>query len=148
MRDADLYRISFQTLRRMRQFRDGLRRVREVEGPHFAVDCDTARLHLREYMKLCQEYVVMAQLLGRSQRNVFGAIMVKYPGSELGWVMPIVCQEDARHTLAMQQIHERLDFDDYERLVNSKWSWHAQRINLMLRSELTLNGIIAFKLTM
>jgi hypothetical protein len=33
-------------------------------------------------------------------------------------------------------------------LVNSKWSWHAQRINLMLRSELTLNGIIAFKLTM
>jgi hypothetical protein len=129
-------------------FRDLLRREREVVGPHFRVDVDTTRLHAPEYHKLNQEYVFLVALLATSQCNVFGAIIVKYPGSELGWVLPHTLQDDAKHVLAIQQIHERMPFDEYERKINNKWEWHARRINLMLRSGLTLNSIVAFKLTM
>lgn len=129
-------------------FRDALRIERGVVGPHFSVDPDTARLHQREYLGLCEHYVVMCEHLAEAQRNVFGAIMVKYPGSGLDWTFPVKVQDDRRYTGAIQRIHERIDFDDYERLVNSKWNWHAARIELMMRSELSLNGIIAFKMTM
>jgi hypothetical protein len=147
MREHEVYQRSFITLRRMREFHRRLRELLEATGPHFKVDVDTCRQRPREYAQLCAEYDSMCEMLAERQRNTFGAIMVKYPGMELNW-SNLRRGDDPHMADLMERIHHRMSHEDYEREINRKWTWHAQRIELMLRGPLTPASLITFKMTL